>query len=132
MNFELSPELAELRRKVRAFMDARVIPEGKRVIAEDRERRRDTLHALQREVRAEGMWAPHLPESFGGRGLGVMGMCVLFREMGRSLIGASVFHCDAPDQGNMDLLLRVASDPQKARWLAPLCEGTITSAFCMT
>jgi acyl-CoA dehydrogenase len=132
MNFDLSPELAALRKQVRAFMDERVIPVEKQIITEDRERRWDTLKALQKSARAEGLWAPHLPESLGGRGLGVMGMCVLFREMGRSLVGARVFQCDAPDQGNMDLLIAVATDAQKSKWLGLLCNGDITSAFCMT
>jgi acyl-CoA dehydrogenase len=61
-----------------------------------------------------------------------MGMCVLFREMGRSPIAPRAFNCDAPDQGNMDLLLSTASDAIKERWLRPLCAGEITSAFCMT
>ena len=61
-----------------------------------------------------------------------MGMCALFREMGRSFVGARVFHCDAPDQGNMDLLLQTASEPIRQKYLLPLCRGEITSAFCMT
>jgi acyl-CoA dehydrogenase len=52
--------------------------------------------------------------------------------MGRSLVGPAVFHCDAPDQGNMDLLLRAASEEQRKQWLLPLVEGRIRSAFCMT
>ncbi|MGZ3423558.1 MAG: acyl-CoA dehydrogenase family protein, partial [Polyangiales bacterium] len=59
-------------------------------------------------------------------------MCVLFREMGRSVVGARCFNCDAPDQGNMDLLLSSASEPIKQRWLAPLAAGEITSGFSMT
>jgi len=65
-------------------------------------------------------------------GLGLLGMCALFREMGRSPFGAKVFNCDAPDQGNMDLLLASASDAIRGRWLKPLVDGEITSAFCMT
>jgi acyl-CoA dehydrogenase len=61
-----------------------------------------------------------------------MGMCVLFREMGRSPVGARVFNCDAPDQGNMDLLLGTANDSIKQRWLMPLARGEITSGFSMT
>ena len=132
MDFTLSPELSELRAKVRAFVEARVIPSENAVLAEDRTRRYDLLRALQREAKDAGLWTPHLPKELGGRGLGPMGMCVLFREMGRSPVGARVFNCDAPDQGNMDLLLTTASKSVRARWLAPLCAGEITSAFCMT
>ncbi|MBW2463159.1 MAG: acyl-CoA dehydrogenase family protein [Deltaproteobacteria bacterium] len=132
MDFELSPELAELRAKVRAFVDERVLPAEATIIAEDRTHRYDTLRGLQDQAKAEGLFTPHLPTELGGRGLGAMGMCVAFREMGRSPVGARVFNCDAPDQGNMDLLLTTASAAVKERYLAPLCAGEITSAFCMT
>lgn len=132
MDFELPPELSALRREVRAFVDERIIPRESAVIAEDRERKYATLSALQAEARAAGLWTPHLPVALGGRGLGITGMCALFREMGRSPVGPRVFHCDAPDQGNMDLLAAVANDAIRKRWLEPLCAGAITSAFCMT
>ncbi|MBL8682555.1 MAG: acyl-CoA dehydrogenase family protein [Myxococcales bacterium] len=132
MDFSLSDELATLRAAVRTFVDEHVIPNEQAIILEDRERRTDTLQKLQQKAKSEGLWVPHLPVALGGRGLGVMGMCVLFREMGRSPVGAKVFNCDAPDQGNMDLLLMAGSDAQKARWLEPLCNATMTSAFCLT
>jgi acyl-CoA dehydrogenase len=132
MNFDLPPEIAELRQRVRAFVDERIIPVENQVVAEDREKRRDTLLRLQGEARAEGLWVPHLPPAYGGRGLGIMGMCALFREMGRSPVGAKVFNCDAPNQGNMDLLLSVGSEAHREKYLKPLAAGAITSAFCMT
>ena len=132
MDFALPSGLADLRRRTRTFMDEHVLPNEGRIVEEDRRKSMDTLRALQARARKEGLWTPHLPQELGGQGLGVMGMCVLFREMGRSPIGARVFHCDAPDQGNMDLLLHAASDEIKQRWLAPLCRGEITSAFAMT
>jgi acyl-CoA dehydrogenase len=132
MRFDLPPDLAALRQKVRAFVDAHVIPAEAAIIAEDKERRASTLCALQARAKADGLWTPHLPRDLGGQGLGIMGMCVLFREMGRSPVGAKVFNCDAPDQGNMDLLLNAGSEAIKERWLGPLAAGQITSAFCMT
>lgn len=132
VDFTLPPALKELRKSVREFVDDRIIPVENNIIQEDREGRYDTLLALQKQAREAGLWVPHLPEEFGGKGLGVLGMCVLFREMGRSFVGAKVFNCDAPDQGNMDLLLRSGSAEQKEQWLGPLCNADITSAFCMT
>jgi acyl-CoA dehydrogenase len=132
MDFALPPHLAELRVRVRAFMDEHVLPNEAAIVSEDRTKTYDTLRALQRRAKQEGLWTPHLPQALGGQGLGVMGMCVLFREMGRTPVGARVFHCDAPDQGNMDLLLSSASAAIQARWLAPLVAGEITSGFCMT
>ncbi len=132
MNFELPPELRAMRRRVRRFVDERIIPVEERLIAEYGQGTPATLHALQDQARKEGLWTPHLPTELGGQGLGLMGMCALFREMGRSLAGPRVFNCDGPDQGNMDLLLSSASDRIRGRYLQPLCEGHITSAFCMT
>ncbi len=131
-DFLLTPELTELRAKVRAFVDDFVIPAEHRVLEEDVRKSRTMLNELRGKAKAAGLYTPHLPEAYGGRGLGIMGMCALFREMGRSLVGASAFNCDAPDQGNMDLLLRAASPEIRERYLKPLAHGDITSAFAMT
>lgn len=127
MNFELPAELQSLRATVRAFVDERIIP-AEAEIAEGG----PALERLQAEAKAAKLWAPHLPVELGGRGLGVMGMCALFREMGRSPVGPAVFHCDAPDQGNLELLLQAGSAEQKRRYLEPLAQGRIRSAFAMT
>lgn len=132
MDFRFSPELEELRRRVRAFVDTRVIPRERAIVEEDQRRSRETLAGLQSEAKAAGLWTPHLPREWGGLGLGIMGMCALFREMGRSPVGAKVFNCDAPNQGNMDLLLAAASPELRDRYLGPLARGEITSAFSMT
>ena len=120
ISFDLPPELADLRTRVRAFVDDHVIPNEAKILEEDRTKKRDTLNALRVQTRAAGMFVPHLPKEHGGLGLGIMGMCALFREMGRSPVGAACFNCDAPDQGNMDLLLRSASPAVREKWLAPL------------
>lgn len=132
MDFSLAPELATLRDEVRSFMDALVFPREKDVIREDAAGEEAALKELQQAAKQAGLFVPHLPAEYGGRSLGILGMCTLFREMGRSPVGASVFNCDAPDQGNMDLLLHQASPPLRERWLRPLARGEITSAFCMT
>lgn len=132
MSLLLSPELTELRARVRAFMDEHVLAAEDAIVAEDARGERTTLDALRERARAAGLWTPHLPEAWGGLGLGVMGMCALFREMGRTPVGPSVFNCDAPDQGNMDLLLLAGDEAQRERYLRPLVQAEVTSAFCMT
>src|SRR5271165_2424093 len=132
MDFSLSPDLAALRHEIRSFMDERVLPKENDVIREDAAGQDGTLKQLQQVARKAGLFVPHLPAEYGGRGLGILGMCTLFREMGRSPVGARVFNCDAPDQGNMDLLLQQGSAALQERWLRPLARGDITSAFCMT
>lgn len=128
----LSEELQELRGRVASFMEEQVLPAEEAIFQEDLEGSRATLHALNAKAKEAGLWTPHLPKEFGGLGLGILGMAALFREMGRSMVGPKVFHCDAPDQGNMDLLLAVGNEAQKERYLRPLVEARITSAFCMT
>jgi len=113
-------------------MEEHVLPNERAIVAEDRRKQYDTLQSLQRRAKDAGLWVPHLPREYGGQALGVMGMCVLFREMGRTPVGARVFNCDAPDQGNMDVLLGAGSEAIKQRWLLPLAAGEITSGFAMT
>jgi acyl-CoA dehydrogenase len=132
MDFSLIPELATLRDEVRSFMDALVLPREKDVIREDAVGEETALKELQQAAKQAGLFVPHLPAEYGGRELGILGMCTLFREMGRSPVGARAFNCDAPDQGNMDLLLQKASPVLRERWLRPLARGDITSSFCMT
>ena len=132
MDFRLPEELRALRERVRAFVTDKIIPIESQAMEADARGDRSVLHELRRDARAEGLFVPHLPAAYGGLGLGVMGMCALFREMGRSPVGPYVFNCDAPDQGNMDVLLRFGSPEQRSTWLAPLAQGDITSAFCMT
>jgi acyl-CoA dehydrogenase len=132
MSYGLTEELHILRQEIRRFLDERIIPAESEIIQQDREGNYETLNRLQAEAKEAGLWTPHLPKELGGLGLGIMGMCALFREMGRSPVGARVFNSDAPDQGNMDLLVNTASPELRDRYLKPLCDAQITSAFCMT
>src|SRR3546814_12531907 len=73
-----------------------------------------------------------MPKARGGQGLDVAGMAACYEEMGRSIFGPVVFNCAAPDDGNMMLLEKVATEAQKARWLQPIVDGQLRSAFAMT
>jgi acyl-CoA dehydrogenase len=132
LSFSFGPTLETLRKEVRTFVDEKILPVEKVIEAEDARGDRTTLNALRFEAKAAGLYVPHLPKEYGGLGLGVLGMCALFREMGRSLVAAPVFNCEAPDQGNMDLLLAHATAAQREQYLAPLARGDVTSTFCMT
>jgi acyl-CoA dehydrogenase len=131
MDFALSPELYDLRQLVRAFIQTEVIP------LEPLENEEDGLPAerlaeVRRKARLAGLWAPQLPREYGGLGLDTSGMCVVFEEAGRSLLGPLALHCAAPDEGNMHLLLRAATPQQRQRYLEPLARGEIRSCFAMT
>jgi acyl-CoA dehydrogenase len=132
LSFTFEPELEALRQRVRAFMDERVLPLERQIEQEDLAGKRETMNALRAQAKQEDLFVPHLPKTLGGLGLGALGMCALFREMGRSLVGPTVFNCEAPDQGNMDLLLGNASQALQKQYLEPLARGEITSGFCMT
>src|SRR5262249_40488968 len=87
---------------------------------------------LRGRAKAAGLWALQVPRDLGGLGLSVAGLAVCYEAMGRSIFGPVVFNCAAPDDGNMTLLAKVATMEQKRRWLAPIVEGTVRSAFAMT
>ena len=134
MDFTLSPEVDDLRLRIRDFTQTRIIPlEADPDSFDEHENiRLDLLDELRSEVKTEGMWAPQMPRERGGLGLGVMGMAACYEEMGHSLFGPASFNCAAPDDGNMILLERVGTEAQKERWLDPIIEGRVRSSFAMT
>jgi alkylation response protein AidB-like acyl-CoA dehydrogenase len=83
-------------------------------------------------IRARGLWAPHLPPEWGGLGLALPAFARLSEEMGRTPLGHYAFGCQAPDMGNMELLLRHGSPAQQERFLRPLASGATRSCFAMT
>jgi acyl-CoA dehydrogenase len=134
MDLSLPPELDDLRRRVRDFVQREIMPlEGDPASYDAHENiALPLLENLRREVKAAGLWAPQLPQAFGGLGLDTAGMAVLYEEMGRSIFGPVCFNCAAPDDGNMMLLAKVARADQQERWLRPIAEGRVRSAFAMT
>ena len=89
MDFTLSPEVDDFRRRVRAFVDERIIPlEADPDSFDEHENiRLDLLEELRAEVKAAGLWAPQMPLAHGGQGLDIVGMAASYEEMGRSLFG---------------------------------------------
>jgi acyl-CoA dehydrogenase len=134
MDLSLPPELDDLRRRVRDFVQREIMPlEGDSASYDAHENiALPLLENLRRKVKAAGLWAPQLPQAFGGLGLDTAGMAVLYEEMGRSIFGPVCFNCAAPDDGNMMLLAKVARADQQERWLRPIAEGRVRSAFAMT
>jgi alkylation response protein AidB-like acyl-CoA dehydrogenase len=90
------------------------------------------LALLRQEVKRRGWWAPHLPAAHGGLGLSLSDFARVSEALGRTPLGHFLFNCQAPDVGNMELLIERGSPEQKARWLAPLAAGDIRSCFAMT
>jgi len=87
---------------------------------------------LQAEVKAAGLWAPHVPPEAGGTGTGFLDYAYLNEQIGRTVWGQLVFGCQAPDAGNAEILHLFGTEEQKERWLFPLVTGEIRSFFSMT
>ncbi|MDJ0938089.1 MAG: acyl-CoA dehydrogenase family protein [Kiloniellales bacterium] len=134
MDFALSAEIEDLRRRIRAFVASEILPlEADPEAYDDHENiRLDLLDELRAKARAQGLWAMQMPKERGGQGLPVAGMAACYEEMGRSIFGPVVFNSAAPDDGNMIALEKIGSDEQKARWLQPIVDGKVRSAFVMT
>ncbi len=90
------------------------------------------LAAKREEVKAMGLWAPHLPEEYGGLGLTLSEFALVSEELGRTPIGHYLFNCQAPDIGNMEILMEHGTAEQKEKYFAPLARGEVRSCFSMT
>lgn len=134
MDFSISNELKALRARVRDFVEEEIIPLERREDCID-EYRNIAPHALERvreQVKRAGMWAPQMPQRYGGLGLNMVGMAVCYEEMNCSIFGPVCFNCAAPDDGTMLALNKALPEAQKAAWLQPIIDGRVQSAFAMT
>jgi acyl-CoA dehydrogenase len=137
LNFDYSEKVLDLRARLEAFMDEHVYPnesvfEEQLAAAESRWTVPPIMEELKAQARAAGLWNLFLPESEYGAGLANLEYAPLCEVMGRSPIAPEVFNCNAPDTGNMEVLVRYGTPEQKERWLEPLLRGEIRSCFAMT
>jgi len=131
------PELAELQMRLRAFVRDVVEPGEERyweqhAAGAGRWAIPPVMEEMKARARAAGLWNLFLPDSEYGAGLSNRDYAPLCEIMGRSSIAPEVFNCNAPDTGNMEVLVRYGTPEQKRRWLEPLLAGEIRSAFAMT
>ncbi len=136
MIFEFSNKVIELQNKLTNFMNDNVYKNEEVFENQLNKNGRWTippiLDELKEKAKKEGLWNLFLPESDLGAGLKNIEYAPLCEIMGRSTIGAEIFNCSAPDTGNMEVFVRYGTDDQKEKWLKPLLNGQIRSAFAMT
>jgi acyl-CoA dehydrogenase len=145
MDFSLSDRERHFSARVREFMENEVRPRvadfAREVASGDRWTPLRTIEELKSKARSAGLWnlflppSPHYPDdgfTFMGERLTNLEYALCAEEMGRIAWASEVFNCSAPDTGNMEVLHRYGTPVQKDRWLTPLMEGEIRSAFLMT
>tara|TARA_R110001583_G_scaffold41411_7_gene131796 strand:+ start:11277 stop:12485 length:1209 start_codon:yes stop_codon:yes gene_type:complete len=137
MNFEYSDKVQDLIQRVTDFMDRDVFPveqEMHQQVAQNPWSTPPLMEELKAKAKAEGLWNLFLPVSYGkySAGLTSLEYAPLAEIMGKVMWASEVFNCAAPDTGNMEVLAKYGNEEQKKRWLEPLLEGKIRSAFAMT
>ena len=129
MTFDI---LSGLLPRIRAFVDAEVIPLEKLLISCPWAEVEPLLNKKRQAVKDAGLWGLALPLEYGGQGLTLAEFGRVSEELGRSPGGHYIFGCQAPDMGNMELLIHAGTEAQKANYLLPLTRGEIRSCFSMT
>lgn len=140
MNFEMRAEYRDLLDRVETMIRDEVMPMEAEYHAEidkgDRwqytARQSEILEGLKAKAKAAGLWNFWLTDSDKGFGLSTVEYAYFAEQMGKTPLGAEVFNCSAPDTGNMEVFERYGSPAMKDRWLKPLLEGEIRSAYLMT
>jgi len=132
IDFALTNEQQGLWERTRAFVTEKIIPYERdpRVTSHGpTDELRQELNKLAREA---GLFAPHVAEEWNGMGLNHTDMAIVFEAAGYSPLGPVALHCAAPDEGNMNLLAKVATPEQQEVYLKPLAAGETRSCFTMT
>ncbi|MGO1060626.1 acyl-CoA dehydrogenase [Planococcus sp. FY231025] len=138
MDFSYSEKTKKLEQQLTQFMEENVYPNEK-LFEQQLNAQADRwseippiMEELKKKAKDAGLWNLFLPESEYGAGLTNQEYAPLCEIMGRSLIGPEIFNCNAPDTGNMEVLVRYGTEEQKEKWLKPLLAGEIRSCFSMT
>ncbi|HIG31795.1 MAG TPA: acyl-CoA dehydrogenase [Verrucomicrobiales bacterium] len=130
--FSISLETKELLAKVRQFVEDEIYPLEDLNHGNTFRQLLPELNAKRKRVRELGLWCPQIPKEHGGMGLGFMEHAMVSEQLARSPFGHFCFNAQAPDAGNMEILIEFGTEKQKQQWLHPLTQGNIRSCFSMT
>src|SRR5271155_4569684 len=136
----LADHINEIRMKTARIINEEILPiedrlwRGRRTERSEQERAESAAlrEAVKGKVRAAGLWAPHLPQEYGGMGLDFMSHAYMNEILAYAVGAASLFGVVAPNSGNQTILVKYGTEEQKRKWLLPLVEGTMQSGFSMT
>ncbi len=134
IDFSFPEEIQILIKEVREFCDKVVRPAEQRIDENEGNRKIlvEQVIRMRKAAKEAGLWLPHMPEEFGGMGLGHVAMAAVSSEAGKTRFGPYALNAQAPDEGNMHTLLHWATPEQKEKYLRPLCDGLTRSCFAMT
>jgi acyl-CoA dehydrogenase len=133
IDFTVPAELQELLQRIDAFIQEDVLPAELEI--EDPQDILKSWHVVDRlrdKARERGIYTPHLPDEWGGLGVGILGMALINQACGVSGLASLGLNAMAPDEGNMHTLLIAGNDEQLEEFLRPLAEGRTRSCFAMT
>jgi acyl-CoA dehydrogenase len=134
IDFSFPEDLQFTIQKVRDYMDQIVRP-AEKLIADSEDDRKTLVEQvihMRKTAQEWGLWLPHMPEEYGGMGLGHVAMAAVSAEAAKSRFGPFALNAQAPDEGNMHTLLHWGTDAQKEKYLRGLCDGRMRSCFAMT
>ena len=130
-NPTLSPEINEIRQRTAAVVTEEIIP-NEDLLRRDVAQSGELRARIQERVKAEGLWAPHLPIEYGGMGVGFLGHAYMNEVLAWSPFSNPLFGVVAPDSGNQTILIKYGTEEQKKQWLEPSIRGEIRSCYSMT
>ncbi len=143
MDFTISPKASNILKEVKSLIHNEIIPSEAEYFNETKKqnysqrftitsRQVEILEELKNKAREKNLWNLWLTNSTKGQGINTVDYAYLAEEMGWSYLAPEVFNCSAPDTGNMEVLERYGSEKHKEKWLKPLLDGKIRSAYLMT
>ncbi len=132
MDFSIPVEMQHLVQVTSEFMRQEVYPLEQEFLNTSFTEMLPKLAEKRARARAIGLWAPQIPKEYGGQGLSLLDFACIGEELGRSPLGYYIANCQAPDAGNMEILIQHGTEDQKERYLQPLVQGKIRSCFSMT